>query len=363
MFPKRPKGFTLIELLVVIAIIAVLIALLLPAVQQAREAARRSQCRNNLKQFGLALNNYHATHSVFPPGKRQYVDSVAGTVSTFDNAFYQLLPYLENDAVYNAFNFARHSRFGSPGVGLMGNSDTALRLSLEIFLCPSDLPNIPTDPTTTIANPQTSYGLSLGTQPCRTYTCGNIPNKTAATNEGQSILNWIPCNGAFGFASHPTRSDKKILDGASNTFAIGETSRFIKQTSTSWPSWAQAEWFGTNDPWGSMFSAMAYAVPKINASPVPGPAASVPNAPCIGNNLCSTDSICELWLTQPTMGAATAFPGQEWAHWGFRSLHTGGAQFVFFDGSVRFLSADIDRLTYGAMSTIKGGEVTDKDIK
>src|SRR5437588_8459259 len=101
------RGFTLIELLVVIAIIAVLIALLLPAVQQAREAARRSQCRNNLKQLGIALHNYHDTHRVFPIG---FLDTIWGTGETNVSAGWSwgayLLPYLDNAALYNQFNFS-----------------------------------------------------------------------------------------------------------------------------------------------------------------------------------------------------------------------------------------------------------------
>lgn len=100
--PTRNAGFTLIELLVVIAIIAILIALLLPAVQQAREAARRTQCKNNLKQLGLALHNYHDTHSVFPPG-------LLGRCTTPDlnaSGLVMLLPYIEQNNLYSQFNFS-----------------------------------------------------------------------------------------------------------------------------------------------------------------------------------------------------------------------------------------------------------------
>src|SRR5262245_29481914 len=97
---RRP-AFTLIELLVVIAVISVLIALLLPAVQMAREAARRTQCRNNLKQFGLAMHNYHSSHMTLPFGRVECWDGLEGA----HNAFGQLLPYLDQQPVFNAINF------------------------------------------------------------------------------------------------------------------------------------------------------------------------------------------------------------------------------------------------------------------
>lgn len=343
MASRSRKGFTLIELLVVIAIIAVLIALLLPAVQQAREAARRTSCRNNLKQFGLALNNYHATFNCFPQGMPQYVQNSVTPPRTdsFHNAFYYLLPYVENDAVYNAYNFQRHSRFGQPS----DVSGTALRNRLEVFICPSDLPNLPSNPTTTIANPMTSYALSLGTAPCRQWVF-------AADDQPWLEPHFIPCNGAFAYVQSPTRTVPSITDGTANTFAIGETSRYIKQIDTFVHTWAQATWFGTADIWGSQQSAIAYAVPKINASP---PNANLAAPPC--NGPCSLLNCCGDWLTtQPTMA-----DGQEWGHLGFRSLHPGGAQFVYFDGSVRFLSENIDRMTFAAMSTIAKGEMTDRN--
>lgn len=105
---RRSRGFTLIELLVVIAIIAVLIALLLPAVQQAREAARRSQCKNNLKQFGLAMHNYHDTFSTFPMGHDCFTDRLpSGTTWTRRLSFFQgLLPYIDQAPLYNQINFS-----------------------------------------------------------------------------------------------------------------------------------------------------------------------------------------------------------------------------------------------------------------
>src|SRR2546426_4171895 len=133
-------GFTLIELLVVIAIIAVLIALLLPAVQMAREAARRTQCRNNLKQIGIALNAYHESLGVFPPGRLR---SMLDTEGRCYSAYAHLLPYLGEINIYNAINFLlnpEHVPWGTGSSGpLQPENTTAMSQTLETMLCPSDL--------------------------------------------------------------------------------------------------------------------------------------------------------------------------------------------------------------------------------
>src|SRR5829696_7474861 len=126
---KRRRGFTLIELLVVIAIIGVLIALLLPAVQAAREAARRSQCANNLKQIGLAIHAYADSYNVFPAGRSSLAQAVVGGENWSVHAF--LLPWLEQAQTFDALNF--HLR---PDQSV--ENDTAQRLWINAYLCPSD---------------------------------------------------------------------------------------------------------------------------------------------------------------------------------------------------------------------------------
>jgi prepilin-type N-terminal cleavage/methylation domain-containing protein len=126
---RRRSGFTLIELLVVIAIIAILIALLLPAVQQAREAARRSQCKNNLKQLGLALHNYHDVYNAFPQGHAQIQARIPVASYEGRGLWVAILPYIEQTALYNLYNFDAHGLAQVPAV---------LNSKIPAFICPSD---------------------------------------------------------------------------------------------------------------------------------------------------------------------------------------------------------------------------------
>src|SRR4051812_27036674 len=131
--PAVSRGFTLIELLVVIAIIAVLIALLLPAVQAAREAARRAQCVNNSKQIGLAMHNYQSTMGSLPPGCKQ---SSYGTWVVF------ILPYMEGNPLYNAWNFAGRAGYGLTDFQYKGPVNTTVTLTrINAYSCPSDTPS------------------------------------------------------------------------------------------------------------------------------------------------------------------------------------------------------------------------------
>src|SRR5579871_3450213 len=158
MIPRlRRPGFTLIELLVVIAIIAVLIALLLPAVQAAREAARRSQCVNNLKQIGLACYNYESATGTYPLGNITWsaADNPNCTGTFYGHtAMSYILPYVENGSLYNIMNFVRP--YNST------QQLTAYQTKISVYLCPSDGTAIKLDPTVFISTSQTSYAPQRG---------------------------------------------------------------------------------------------------------------------------------------------------------------------------------------------------------
>ena len=196
---RSRSGFTLIELLVVIAIIAVLIALLLPAVQSAREAARRAQCVNNLKQIGLGMHNYHSTNATFPLGSSQGPYSPPNNTTGFPawdswSAHALMLGYLEQQPLYNAANFNFAPAWGGQ-FGYYVNS-TVYQSRVGIFLCPSDGNAGKTN--------LNSYHGSIGTT---TYNCCNNPGAVNTT-------------GAFGYARGSTTAD--MTDGTSNTIVFSE---------------------------------------------------------------------------------------------------------------------------------------------
>jgi prepilin-type N-terminal cleavage/methylation domain-containing protein/prepilin-type processing-associated H-X9-DG protein len=328
---SRRRAFTLIELLVVIAIISILIGLLLPAVQKVREAAARMSCTNNLKQIGLALHDHHDTKNLFPPG---YVDGNTNPDSTPDNdvgpgwgwaSF--LLPYLEQDNVYNQINF-------SQPVGTGVNAQISVQ-PLKIFQCPSDglqqpFPVYDSTFTTPIAT--VAHGNYVG---CNGWIeCFNGAGGNPGSMGNDGLVGPTGLSGVGLFYRNSKNKMANVTDGTSNTIFVGERS------SNHAPStWTGAVAGGRCPAW------MATQPPSIY-SPPPGPAYD------------NADFGEALVLAH---GNATHLPSGDFPIFDpdtFYSYHTGkGANFLFGDGSVHFLTSTINPTTYQALCTIAGGEI------
>jgi len=330
----RRHAFTLIELLVVIAIIAVLISLLLPAVQSAREAARRAQCVNNLKQLALACHNYADANTVLPPGHRT---AVFGTFQTF------VLPYLEQTALSNSYN--HYGRYWAPGTTSGGGNGpangirygsvfnlTVTRSLINSLLCPSDEQkpsNTSVYNGVTWHNYTVNFGQSdiyqdLGTVPGG-YAVGryaNAPWAGAPFSDSDKSQSFYPSRGmCYGFGN--------ITDGTSNTLLAGEV---IKGQGADLRGFT---W------WGDAVSSSAYLAPN---SPLP----DVQNAA----------GYCDFNVKNPPcMAATTAFPPT----YAWRSKHPGGVNMAFCDGSVKFIKNTINIFTWRALGTANGGEVVSAD--
>ena len=335
------RGFTLIELLVVIAIIAVLIALLLPAVQAAREAARRAQCVNNLKQIGLAVYNYESASGTYPMGnitRSASDDPNCGGIYYGHTAMSYILPYIEGANQWNAINYSLpYNRF---------DQTTAFYNKVASYVCPSD-GSTASLPPQFIATAQTSYGPVRGIRENIFWTLAG-PNSSNRCGSNDS-------EGLFG--ANISYRVAEVTDGTSNTMMFGETSRFKEEESTSshfnfWnvaAAWAGPPWTGTPAwPGDVRITGGAFVVPVLNAPPVTngGPACQI--------NVQSPHSLN--WALPPN-NPPCLYLGQ----WGFRSRHPGGANFLFADGSVKFIKNAVNYLIYRSLGTRNIGEVISSD--
>lgn len=335
---QRPGGarsaFTLIELLVVIAIIAVLIALLLPAVQQAREAARRTQCKNNLKQFGLGLHNYHDTFNGFPMGG-------TGVNHKLPRAGWQtrILPFMEQGPIYDQLvwdgpkpgvMYYPGGVQGSISRQILSDGKQAAAHQVPYAMCPSDISESFVN--TAGGWVRATYTGSIGSQPTPSSNSSCNPfNVFALKQPGGSCaaaqVNYARANGnsqcVSGMFSYYLMfiGLRNVTDGTSNTIFVGE----VRPDCHSHDTWG---WWFSN----SMGNAHASTVAPINEFTTCNNSTKISNPACTAKNNYNYS-------------------------WGFKSFHTGGVQFLFVDGTVRFVSENIDHTMYQRLGGRADGQV------
>ena len=358
------RGFTLIELLVVIAIIAVLIALLLPAVQAAREAARRIQCTNNLKQLGLAIANYESANNTIPIGDVFNTATPPCTSPGFGQNcqntpwFVMVLPFIEQGAMYNSFNVA----IGTEGPGFLGLAvnSTVFTTRINSQQCPSD--NVQTFSVTSLA--------PLGVPATFTYSAskGNYAVNWGNTDNGQwttsgsfpTLYRASPFGVNQALTGAQTVRFASITDGLSNTQFISELLQGAQDDvrGTIWVDDACAGAYQTRfTPNGTqdilqILGAFA-GNGRNNVDNIPGGAAGAPaTSPATPGTLCDT---------QPVQQLACANASEGGAYCGSRSRHPGGVNTLFGDGSVHFVKNSINPTTWVGLGSISGGEVISSD--
>jgi len=366
----RDRAFTLIELLVVIAIIAVLIALLLPAVQAAREAARRAQCVNNLKQIGIALHNYHDQNGSFPLGGVNLGPSSAGWTPGTTNALSWralILPQMEQGTIYNALNLSVN--IASNTANTYAGYTVWMTVS-NTWLCPSDgtnnggqrpsgtadvnngnypVGNPPSNPatkqpatTTPVSNYAGSFGdnaaisgLTAGNNPWETPACATPPAGQPLIGQPGFWGTTYTCDtkattggtlrGFFDYRTGQVVNMAKVTDGSSNTIMVGEV---IPQQA------ADSNMYTLNG------GVAGVTIPlNWNTAGVPG---QYPG--------------CNVTFGNTSWGCRFSYSSK-----GFKSMHPGGVNFLFGDGSVKFLKNSINRFTLLGLGSTSGGEVISSD--
>jgi prepilin-type N-terminal cleavage/methylation domain-containing protein len=312
---RKRAGFTLIELLVVIAIIAVLVSLLLPAVQAAREAARRTQCRNNIKQFVLALHNYHDINRMFPPGHLEtgMENPLPGQPSGQHQIGWltYLLPFMEQAALYKLIPFTQinlteninKNTFFLPAAGKV----------VGMFLCPSD--------------------------PMKLVALATAPANYMANQGIDCMCQFNQCSGVFGHSTFTKLA--WITDGTSNTIAVSETLR------------------GDNNPATLQDNYISTSSTSANAQDVTTCQALAPNASDRGLSWIGGQPQYNMFSTNRVPNDVLydcRAPNYGCTNMAARSAHPGGVVVGICDGSVQFMSQNIDLLTYQALGTKSGGE-------
>ncbi len=332
--PRRRAGFTLIELLVVIAIIAVLIALLLPAVQQAREAARRTQCKNNLKQLGLALHNHHDTYLRFPPAGAMDQSPMGTNTNTASGSSWgsswlvYILPYIDQSTIFNGWQFTNNS-------GAFNGNNNALVTGKFVpgYTCPSSpLPKVCT------SNPGVATANYVGVS-------GAVNG--LITGYTESRFNALPAGGIIGGGGTLIPNGKinfrDMTDGSTNVIAASESSDFIVDNTGAKRDWRPSQ------PWGWILGGKSPGIPP-NYDNAGGDNRS-PNAITIRYGINKRGFVDDV----PNTGVGNG-GNYQGANTPINSAHVGGAHVLMGDGSVRFLSDSLGLDVLARLATRDDGQ-------
>ncbi len=351
---RNPRAFTLIELLVVIAIIAVLIALLLPAVQSAREAARRSQCINNLKQLGLAVMNYESTNTCFPPSV--IYPSPQDSYGWGPSGMLSLLQYIEQGTLWNAYNVGAVQP-NAAGAGLYNENTTVFNAQIASLICPSD-------PRMRATGSLSSY-------------VGNAGGPLQMNNAWSGT--WIPTpTNDFNYLNIQSASMvtiASITDGTSNTGLMSEcltgmpNAGSVTSSETNPNIWKRVYFPGT---FSDQTATFAGVMANINACKNIGPGIAAQGgargdwfyAYPLYINYGSYNH-----MSGPNTRSCSSSSKPSWDSWGLdaygiappSSFHPGGVNQLMSDGSVKFIKDSINLQTYWALGSRGGGEVISAD--